>query len=210
AVSPFTRFRLSALPPAPTRFAMSSFTVPLAPDRRRRGAALAGATAALFVLAGLLAGSAGAQQSAGTRTTPDGKQILISKDVGDQRWAINVDLVDGTVTGNVFSPDGSEPQFVWCERLGDDGSLDPVGGILRYSCRGSDACEGAPCLASSWVPLGDVDLPGSFLLPAEDPFAPLRTSEHYCDDVCHFPEFLQVGEFSYTAETRRCNYLTVR
>ena len=174
------------------------------PARRRHLGWLAAATSLL------LAAGATAQTGAGTRTTPDGKQILISKDVGEERWAINVDLVDGTVTGNVFSPGGGDPQFVWCERAGDDGSLDPGDGIIQYSCRGSDRCAGSPCLASSWVPLGEVSLPGSFLLPATDPFAPLRTPEHYCDDECHFPEFLQVGEFSYTAETRRCNYLTVR
>jgi hypothetical protein len=151
-----------------------------------------------------------AQVSAGTRTTPDGKRILISKDVGGDRWAISVDLVDGSVTGNVFSPDGGEPQFVWCERTGDDGSLDPIGGTTQYSCRGADRCAASPCLASAWVDLGAVSLPGSFLLPATDPFSPLRTPEHYCDDACHFPEFLQVGESSYTAETGRCNYLTLR
>jgi hypothetical protein len=177
------------------------------PIPRRHGIPLS-----LLIATALLGAAAEglAQGSAGTRTTPDGKHLLISKDVGAERWAISVDLGDGTVTGNVFSPDGGDPQFVWCERAGDDGSLDPSEGIIQYACRGSDRCAGAPCLASSWVPLGDVNLPGSFLLPATDPFAPLRTPEHYCDDTCHFPEFLQVGEFSYTTETRRCNYLTVR
>jgi hypothetical protein len=150
-----------------------------------------------------------AQVAAGTRTTPDGKRILISKDVGGERWAITVDLVDGTATGNVFSAGGEDPRFVWCERRGDDGSLDPSAGTIRYFCRGSDRCAASPCLASAWVDLGEVDLPGSFLLPATDPFSALRTPEHYCDDACHFPEFLQVGEFSYTSETGRCNYLTL-
>jgi hypothetical protein len=166
-----------------------------------------------LIVAGLLSGAVGrayAQAAAGTRTTPDGKRILISKDVGGERWAITVDLVDGTVTGNVFSPNGGAPQFVWCERVGDDGSLDPDAGMIRYACRGSDRCEASPCLASAWVDLGQVELPGSFFLPADDPFSALRTPEHYCDDMCHFPEFLQVGEFSYTVTTRRCDYVTIQ
>lgn len=156
----------------------------------------------------LVASAAGAQPAAGTRSTPDGKQLLISKDVGDERWAIAFDLRDGTVTGNVFRP-GAEPRFVWCERSGDDGSLDPIAGEVRFSCRGADPCAASPCEASAWTPLADVGLPGSFFLPAEDPFAPLRTSEHFCDDTCHFAEFLQVGEYSYSVDSAYCNYLTV-
>lgn len=149
-----------------------------------------------------------AQTAAGTRTTPDGRQVLISKDVGNERWAISMNLADGTVTGNVFRP-GDEPSFVWCERTGDDGSLDPVSGEIRFSCRGAAPCEASPCEASAWTTLGDVALPGSFFLPAEDPFAPLRTESHFCDDTCHFAEFLQVGEYSYTLESEYCNYLTM-
>jgi len=82
-------------------------------------------TAVACFVAIAAASAASAQPSAGTRTTPDGERILISKDVGGERWAIAVSLVDGTVTGNVFRP-GAEPKFVWCERTGDDASLDPV------------------------------------------------------------------------------------
>ena len=167
---------------------------------------------ALIVIAcclGLLAvRPAAAQPAAGTRTTPDGKQILISKDVGGERWAISLNLGDGTVTGNVFRP-GAEPSFVWCERTGDEGALDPVTGEIRYACRGAAPCDASPCDASSWTVLGEVSLPGEFFLPAEDPFAPLRTPEHFCDDQCHFAEFLQVGEYSYSLESPYCNYLTV-
>jgi len=156
----------------------------------------------------LLATAAAAQTGAGTRTTPDGKRILVSKDVGDERWAIAVDLTDGTATGNVYRP-GADPSFVWCQRTGDDGSLDPVAGEIRYACRGADACAASPCDASAWTDLGAVALPASFLLPAEDPFSTLRTPEHFCDDTCHFPEFLQVGEYSYTLDSGYCNYLTM-
>jgi hypothetical protein len=156
----------------------------------------------------ILAGSAGAQPSAGTRTTPDGKQVLISKDVGGERWAISIDLNDGTATGNVFRP-GAEPKFVWCDRTGDDGSLDPVAGEIRYACRGADSCAASPCDASAWTELGAIALPGSFLLPAEDPFSSLRTPEHFCDDGCHFQEMLQVGEDAYSVDSGYCNYLTM-
>jgi hypothetical protein len=152
--------------------------------------------------------SAWAQPAAGTRTTPDGRQVLISKDVAGERWAIAIDLVDGTATGNVFRP-GATPKFVWCERTGDDGSLDPVGGEAIYRCRGADQCAGAPCDGASWTDLGEVRLPGSFVLPAEDPFSALRTPAHFCDDGCHFAEFLQVGEYSYTVESGYCNYFTM-
>lgn len=148
-----------------------------------------------------------AQPAAGTRTTPDGKHVLISKDVGGERWAISLNLGDGTVTGNVFRPEAA-PSFVWCERSGDDGSLDPVAGEVRFACRGAAPCDASPCMASSWAALGDVGLPGEFFLPAEDPFAPLRTSEHFCAADCHFPEFLQVGEYSYSLDSGYCNYLT--
>lgn len=160
-----------------------------------------------FSSAVLAAAAASAQPAAGTRTTPDGKQLLVSKDVGGERWAISMNLDDGTVTGNVFRA-GTEPSFIWCQRTGDDGTLEPQSGEIRYSCRGAAPCESSPCEASSWTTIGDVALPGAFFLPAEDPFAPLRTSEHFCDDTCHFPEPLQVGEYSYSVDSGYCNYLT--
>ena len=164
----------------------------------------------LFVCATVALGvrPALAQGAAGTRTTPDGKQVLISKDVGSERWAISMNLDDGTVTGNVFRP-GAEPSFVWCERKGDDGSLDPVNGEIRYSCRGASPCDASPCETSAWTTLGDVSLPGSFFLPAEDPFSTLRLPSHFCDDTCHFAEFLQDGEYSYSVDSGYCDYVTM-
>ena len=120
----------------------------------------------LCVLAALGMGvtSARAQSAAGTRTTPDGKQVLISKDVGSERWAISMNLDDGTVTGNVFRP-GAEPSFVWCERTGDDGNPDPSAVLIDYACSGADRCVAEPCTASEWSFIGNVTLPGSFFLP---------------------------------------------
>lgn len=164
---------------------------------------------ALFLLSCSLAIPELTLAQAGTRTTPDGRQVLISKDIGAERWAISVNLNDGTVTGNVFTPNGGDPKFVSCERVGDDGSLEPSSGEIRYRCFGADRCVASPCVETSWTALGEVSLPGSFFLPAADPFSPLRTPEHFCDNTCHFPEFLQVGEFSYTLDSNYCNYLTV-
>jgi hypothetical protein len=74
-----------------------------------------------------LAGSAQAQRA--IQVTPDQKRILISKDVGSQRWAITYNLDDHTATGNVFFAGGGDPQFVWCRQTGcsahDCERLDP-------------------------------------------------------------------------------------
>ncbi len=149
----------------------------------------------------------GAKAQSGTRTTPDGKQVLISKDVGSERWAIGMNLIDGTVTGNVFRQDGGDPQFVWCDRLADDGE-EPARSTLRLSCRGADRCNASPCLATAWNELGEVSLPGSFFLPATDPFSPLRAPDHYCDPIgIGFEEL--AGEPSFKVESGSCNYVTV-
>lgn len=145
---------------------------------------------------------------AGSRSTSDGHRILISKDVGQERWAMNLDLNDGTMTGNVFFPGGGPPQFVWCERRGDDGSLDPVLGEIRYSCKGADVCTEAPCADGGWKTLGEVSVPGSFFLPATDPFSPLRLPAQYCSDVCTYPEDIG-GEPSFSIQTNCCNYVTL-
>ena len=120
----------------------------------------------LFVCATVALGvrPALAQGAAGTRTTPDGKQVLISKDVGSERWAITRNP-DQTVTGNVFSSSGGEPKFVWCERTGDDGNPDPSAVLIDYACSGADRCVAEPCTAAEWSFIGDVTLPGSFFLP---------------------------------------------
>src|SRR6185369_17146882 len=55
----------------------------------------------------------------GVQTTPDNQHILVSKDVGNERWAISLNA-DDTITGNVFLCDGSPPAFVWCAVVADD------------------------------------------------------------------------------------------
>lgn len=89
------------------------------------------------------------------RQTYDGAQVLLSKDVDGLRWAITLQE-DGTITGNVFSPKGGDPQFVWCEPA--DASPEP-----SFHCYGADRCKCPPCDASDWAFLSTVRLPAEFL-----------------------------------------------
>lgn len=133
-----------------------SFFLP-PPATAAAGAGAAGAVASP-------AGTSGGLPS-GLQITPDRKRTLISKDVDASRWAITQNP-DGTVTGNVFFPDGGEPKFVFCERVGDDGNPDPEDVQITFSCSLADRCLAEPCLPSAWSVLpDDVVLPGSFFLP---------------------------------------------
>jgi hypothetical protein len=166
------------------------------------------ARVALALAIALAATPSRTRAEAGSRSTSDGHRILISKDVGQERWAMNLDLNDGTMTGNVFFPGGGPPKFVWCERKGDDRSLDPVLGEIRYACRGAEVCQQAPCADGGWATIGEVSVPGSFFLPATDPFSPLRLPSHYCSEVCTYPEDIG-GEPSFSIQSTCCNYVTL-
>src|SRR5690606_34976080 len=76
----------------------------------------------------------------GLQSTPDQARTLISKDVGNERWAISYNPEDQTITGNVFDASGGPPKFVWCERTGDDGNPDPYDVQIDFACSGADAC----------------------------------------------------------------------
>ncbi len=102
----------------------------------------------------------GAQRQSGVQPSVDGKRILISKDVGDQRWVIVWNEDDGTLTGNVFFPGGGDPQFVWCIRRGQDG------GQIQFTCHGADRCAAPPCTRDAWSKIADVVLPVTFLEPS--------------------------------------------
>jgi len=106
-------------------------------------------------------------QPSGLQTTPDGLRTLINKPVGAEQWAITENASDRSVTGNIFFTDGRDPQFVTCERLGDDGNPDPALVQIRYACALSGKCSATECPApGDWVPLPvEITLPGSFLLP---------------------------------------------
>ena len=99
-------------------------------------------------------------RESGFQISPDGRQALVSKDIGAERWVI-VRGEDGTVSGNVFRGDGA-PLFVWCQPREDaPGNDDGV----ALSCFGADTCPGAPCDDSRWGFIADVDLPASFFAP---------------------------------------------
>src|SRR5690242_9813869 len=115
--------------------------------RRRSSLAAALYGAVLAVVAVLTGPGRQASAQSGVQTTPDGKHVLVSKDVGAERWAISLTPADGTVTGNVFAPGGGPPQFVWCQQR--EPAPDPAG-ELSFSCFGADACVASPCVASSW------------------------------------------------------------
>lgn len=110
----------------------------------------------------------------GVRDSLDDAQILVNKDVGGERWAIAYDRTTGTVTGNVFFPDGRAPAFIWCAQTGEPGAIEPGAPDLELSCHGSDACDQAPCAGPAWSFIADVTLPVSFFLadtPTPNPTA---------------------------------------
>lgn len=105
--------------------------------------------AAVFaVLVPLLASPAFAQH--GIQTSRDGGRILVSKDVGAERWAITRNLDDLSVTGNVYFTDGRDPQFISCDLVASPSS---------YACYGADSCE-TSCPGYTFI--ANVDLPESF------------------------------------------------
>lgn len=86
---------------------------------------------AVFLIAMALAASAvaGGRES-GIQLTPDGERILVSKDVGAERYAITANTADRSLTGNVFFTDGGPAKFIACSRIsGND-----------FSCGVADAC----------------------------------------------------------------------
>lgn len=109
----------------------------------------------LLILATALPHAARAQS--GIQISPDGKRTLLSKDLAGERWAINVNNATGNVTGNVFSPDGGPPQFVFCDELSRDD------GQITFECFGADGCPLEPCdTEEEWVSLDRVTLPADF------------------------------------------------
>lgn len=119
------------------------------------------------LILGLLLVASPALGASGLQITPDGTRTLVVKDVGGQRWTIVRSADD--VSGNVYLPDGGDPQFVYCP---ETSSAD---GAVTFSCSGADRCESAPCRASDWSTIGDVTLPESFFEPDTGAAAGLRS-----------------------------------
>jgi polyhydroxybutyrate depolymerase len=105
--------------------------------------------------------SGAASRSSGIQVTPDGRQTLVSKDVGDERWAIGYEAASGTLTGNVFRTDGQAPTFVACQRTSV-----PTADPLLFACAAADGCPAAPCTPERWTDLGAVSLPARFVASA--------------------------------------------
>jgi hypothetical protein len=124
----------------------------------------------------------------GATESYDRLSFLVSKDIGDERWSISLNLAPMStqgggvqneivsVTGNVFRSDGSPPAFVFCSVKPDSqGTLSDPSSIFRLACVGTDACQttASDCAANQWRPLADVEIAASFFLPPEGlPAAP--------------------------------------
>lgn len=111
-----------------------------------------------FVLVAL--GASAQERASGVQLTPDGRQVLVNKDVGDERWAIARSAADDTVTGNVYREEG-DPLYVWCDEVTRDEDE------VTLDCYGADPCPAAPCTPEEWPLIGRVEVPLSFFAPPE-------------------------------------------
>ena len=116
-----------------------------------------------------------AQAPSGSTLSPDRQSFLVNKDLGNERWTINVNLFSTNpnniinVTGNIFRADGGAPSFVTClVRSDSTGTLTDPNSTFRLSCSGADGCvqTAEACARNSWTPIADdVSVPASFFLP---------------------------------------------
>jgi hypothetical protein len=136
------------------------------PSRGRRS--LAPAALALLAGAALLgarASVAHAQRQSGIQLDPDSATYIISKDVGDERWAITYNLDRKVVIGNVFPQGGGSPSFLYCSITQVDQAANPADAMYHMSCQFAQSCGQAPC-ANQWgAPFPVPAIPGSFFLP---------------------------------------------
>lgn len=154
-----------------------------------------------------LAATADAQS--GRQTTPDGKHVLVNRAESGLQWAISYSPNAGTITGNVFDPGGGDPSYIWCDRVGDDGVMDPAAVQIDWRCEGADQCTQSPCSASGWVDLGVVPLGGFFFLPAVDPFVTLQLPGTYCDPIRVGP-VVEFGTIpSFEVDSSICRYASM-
>ncbi len=147
-------------------------------------------------------------QPSGRQTTPDGRHVLVNRAESGLQWAISYSPLPGTITGNVFDPAGGDPNYIWCDRVGDDGVLDPAAIEISWQCEGADACTQSPCDASGWTGLGTVPLGGFFFLPARDPFVTLQQPGQYCDPI-RFGISTDLGTPSWEVDTSVCPYASM-
>ena len=97
----------------------------------------------------------------GLRVARDRDRVLINKDIGVERWAMTRQRSTGSVTGNVFSSDGSSPPiFVDCDELTNDGVLVELSCFTAPACPGREACDPA-----GWQHFANIKLALSFFEP---------------------------------------------
>lgn len=82
--------------------------------------------------------------------SPDARRQLVSIDLFGGRWAIVRNRDDGSVTGNVFSPDGRAPTFVWCTQTAIDDTEVSLSCLTAGSCPVGGSCSGG------WQPVDNV------------------------------------------------------
>lgn len=92
--------------------------------------------------------------------------ILVSKDIGAERWAIALNEED-ELTGNVFRCDGGKVSFLWCPKIADDHNADFPNRVVVWNCYGADTCLETPCVPDDeWRLIAEgIQLTGSFFLP---------------------------------------------
>jgi hypothetical protein len=129
---------------------------------------LANVVFAAMLAVALSFGSVHAQDRA-TQLAPDDFQLLVNKRLGQQQWAIVVNLDDSTASGNVFNLDGGAPAFVWCEIIEPLVSFqeDFVDATVELHCFVAGGCAALPCGADEnrWQDVGMRTIPGSFFTP---------------------------------------------
>src|SRR5262249_21009334 len=96
------------------------------------------------------------------------RRYLISKDIGNERWAISFNLDERTVTGNVFKTDGSPPSFISCDITSETPAPNPADNQYLLDCFGADAGARAPCSDQAWtLSASNIPISESFPLPAQ-------------------------------------------
>lgn len=133
------------------------------------------AIAVTAVLCAPPARRAAAQVPSGSTLSPDFRSYMVNKDLGDERWTIDLNLYAAdpssiiSITGNIFRKDGGPASFVTClVRDDSNGSLRSPSSTFRLSCSGASACASTArqCAREDWTLIDDdVRVPASFFLP---------------------------------------------
>jgi len=117
----------------------------------------------------LIAANPAQAQSRGVQLTDDDTSVLVVKQLGQQQWVVVADMDFSTVTGNVFSLDGSSPVFLRCDIIDPDifEQADFIGATVTIDCFLAGTCNALPCEddLERWQPLGESQVVGSFFLP---------------------------------------------